>query len=126
VNPTAFTKISALGIEEQRVETILEFTDPPEMWRRLGHEFRVIVRISVWRQDDVVQVPLGALFRQGAQWAVYVFDEGRAVLRNVEIGERSLEAAQIISGLSPNERVILHPSDRIEPGIRVSERQTAG
>lgn len=124
VNPTAFTKVSALGIEEQRVETILDFTDPPERWQRLGHEFRVIVRISVWRRDDVVQVPLGALFRQGAQWAVYVFDDGRALLRNIEIGERNLESAQVLSGLKPGDRVILHPSDQIRPDVAVTERKT--
>lgn len=124
VDPVAFTKVSALGIEEQRVETILDFTDAPETWQRLGHEFRVIVRISVWRRDDVVQVPLGALFRRGSRWAVYVVDGGKAVLRDVEIGERNLEAAQVLSGLSPGDKVVLHPSDRIEPGIAVSERRT--
>lgn len=124
VNPTAFTKVSALGIEEQRVETILEFTDPPEKWKRLGHEFRVIVRISVWKRDDVVKVPLGALFRQGVQWAVYVVENGKAVLRNIDIGERNLESAQVLSGLGPGERVILHPSDQIGPDVSVTGRRT--
>jgi HlyD family secretion protein len=122
VDPTAFTKVSALGIEEQRVETILEFSDPPEKWQRLGHEFRVIVRISVWRRDDVVQVPLGALFRQGAEWAVYVVEKDRAVLRTLRIGERNLEAAQVLSGLKPGDRVILHPSDQVGPDVAVRER----
>ena len=124
VNPIAFTKVSALGIEEQRVEAILDFTDPPQAWSRLGHEFRVIVRISVWRQDSVPQIPLGALFRQGAQWAVYVVEDGKAVLRPVEIGERNIERAQVLSGLKPGDTVILHPSDRIEPGVRVAVRRT--
>jgi HlyD family secretion protein len=122
VDPSAFTKVSALGIEEQRVETILHFTGPPAEWRRLGHQFRVIARISVWRRDDVARVPLGALFRQGNRWAVYRVQDGRAVLQQLDIAERNQEWAQILAGLAPGDKVILHPADRIRSGVRIEER----
>ena len=72
IEPTGFTKVSALGIEEQRVKVILDFTGPPTEWRQLGHGYRVIARVVVWHSDDALQVPLGALFREGDNWAVFV------------------------------------------------------
>jgi HlyD family secretion protein len=122
VEPTGFTKVSALGIEEQRVKVILNFTSPPDEWRRLGHGFRVIARVVVWHRDDVLQVPLGALFREGDNWAVFVAVDGRAQRRLVTIGERNLHAARVLDGLNTGEQVILHPSDRVHDGVRVAPR----
>lgn len=122
VEPTGFTKVSALGIEEQRVKVLLDFTGPPELWRDLGHNFRVIARVVVWRADDVMLVPLGALFRVGESWAVFVVEDGVARRRLIRIGERNLVAAQVIDGLQPGEQVVLHPSDRVLEGVRVAPR----
>lgn len=124
IEPAGFTKISALGIEEQRVKTILDLTDPPERWGRLGHDYRVHVRITVWRSGDVLRVPLSALFRKGEDWAVFTVADGRAHLTTVEIGHRNREMAEVISGLEAGERVILHPSDRVADGVRIELRES--
>ena len=122
VEPTGFTKVSALGIEEQRVKVILDFTGPPAEWRQLGHDYRVIARVVVWHRDNVLQVPLGALFRVGDNWAVFAIVDGRARRRLVKIGERNLHAAQVLDGLELGEKVVLHPSDRVHDGVRVELR----
>jgi HlyD family secretion protein len=122
IEPTGFTKVSALGIEEQRVKVILDFTGPESEWRQLGHGFRVIARVVVWHSDDVLQVPLGALFREGENWAVFVVADGRAQRRLVKIGERNLHAARVLDGLKPGEQVVLHPSDRVHDGVRLEPR----
>ena len=122
VEPSGFTKVSALGIEEQRVRTILEFTEDSAARSRLGHNFRVVARIAVWQADDVVTVPLGALFRDGESWAVFVVENGTATLRRVAIGERTMREAELRDGLLIGERVILHPSDRIADGAAVALR----
>jgi HlyD family secretion protein len=123
IEPTGFTKVSALGIEEQRVKTILDFAEPPERWRRLGHGYRVVARITVWRGDSVTLVPISALFRKGDDWAVFVESGRRAEMRVVQIGERNLRDARVIAGLTEGERVILHPGDRVQDGIAVTERR---
>jgi HlyD family secretion protein len=122
IEPSGFTKVSALGIEEQRVKVILDFIGPADAWRQLGHGYRIIARVVVWHSDDALQVPLGALFREGDNWAVFVVADGRAHRRLVTIGERNLHAARIIDGLKPGEQVILHPSDRVHDGVRVEPR----
>ncbi|MCC6946261.1 MAG: HlyD family efflux transporter periplasmic adaptor subunit [Bradyrhizobiaceae bacterium] len=122
IEPAGFTKVSALGIEEQRVRVILDFTDAPEKWNRLGHAFRVVARIIVWQGGDELQVPLGALFRRDQSWAVFVVKNGRTELRKIEIGQRNIHAAQVLSGLSEGEQVILHPSDQIQDGVSVAPR----
>ena len=122
VEPTGFTKVSALGIEEQRVKVVLDFADRPEKWSRLGHVFRIVARIVVWRGDDEIGVPIGALFRSGETWAVFVLRDGRAALRPIEIGERNQRFARILSGLAEGDRVILHPSDAIRDGTRADPR----
>jgi HlyD family secretion protein len=122
VEPTGFTKVSALGIEEQRVKVILDFTGPPSDWRDLGHDYRVIARVVIWHRNDVLQVPLGALFREGDNWAVFVVADGRAQRRLVTIDERNLHAARVIKGLKLGEQVILHPSDRVHDGVKVAPR----
>jgi HlyD family secretion protein len=122
VEPTGFTKVSALGIEEQRVKTVLDFTDPPERWLRLGHGYRIVARITVWRGEDLLLVPLGALFRQGERWAVFVVDGGVARIRTLDIAEKDRRAARVIAGLREGDRVVLHPSDRLRDGIAVAPR----
>ncbi len=122
VEPFGFTKISALGIEEQRVKVIVDFTDPPDQWRPLGHGYRIEARILVWQAEDLLQVPLSALFREGDDWAVFVEEEGRARLRKVSVGQRNSEAAQLLDGLSAGDAVVVHPSDRVLDGVRLERR----
>lgn len=125
IEPAGFTKVSALGIEEQRVRALLDFADAPDTRPGLGHGFRVMAHIEVERVEDAVLVPLGALFRRGAQWAVFVVDaEGRATERTVDIGARTAREAVVLEGLEPGERVILHPSDRVTDGVSVVERES--
>ena len=122
VDPAAYTKVSALGIEEQRVDAILDIVDPYEVWQRLGHEFRVMVHITVWEGDDVLQVPLGALFRTGADWTVFRIVDGKAVETPVTLGHRNNQAAEVVAGLEAGDLVVLHPSDRVVDGVAVEDR----
>jgi HlyD family secretion protein len=122
VDPSGFVKVSALGIEEQRVRTRIELTDPPELWAQLGHDYRVIVHITVWSGTDVLTVPASALFRNQQDWAVFLLRDGRATTVAVDIGHRSNRVAEVLSGLRPGDRVVLHPSDRIYDGVPVTER----
>jgi HlyD family secretion protein len=124
VDPAGFVKVSALGIEEQRVPTTIDFVDPPEVWSRLGHDFRVMVHITVWRAEDVLTVPVGALFRQGDQWAAFMVREGRAQTTPLQIDHRNNHSAEVISGASVGDQVVLHPSDRIEDGVAVTVRES--
>lgn len=124
VDPAGFLKISALGIEEQRVNTVIDFVDPPEAGSRLGHDYRVIVHIATWNVDNALRVPISALFRKGEDWAVYVVREGRARPVIISIDHRNERVAEVVAGLSEGDRVILHPSDRIADGVRVIERET--
>jgi HlyD family secretion protein len=124
VDPAGFLKVSALGIEEQRVHVTIDFVDPPEVWSRLGHDYRVTVHVTVWKSDNALTVPVGALFRSGDRWAVFVVRRGRAQTFPIEIGHRNNQVAEVISGLAPGDRVILHPSDRVQAGVSVSERVT--
>jgi HlyD family secretion protein len=123
VDPAGFVKVSALGIEEQRVRTIIDFTDPPDAWTRLGHDYRVIVHVVVWSADNALTVPIGALFRKGDDWAVFVVRDGRARATPVQIGRRNNRVAQVLSGLVAGDSVVLHASDRIGDGTRVTRRQ---
>ncbi|RUV66632.1 MAG: HlyD family efflux transporter periplasmic adaptor subunit [Mesorhizobium sp.] len=122
VDPAGFLKVSALGIEEQRVHTEIDFVDPPEFWSALGHDYRVIVHVTSWQDENALTVPVAALFRQGDDWAVYVVKDGRARTSIVKIGQRNSRVAQIESGLAAGDRVVLHPSDRVADGARVQER----
>jgi HlyD family secretion protein len=124
VEPAGFTRVSALGIEEQRVRVVLDFDDPPDERAGLGHGYRVVVHVVVDRIEEAVLVPLGALFRRGAAWAVFVVaEDGRAVERTVQIGARTSQQAVVEAGLEPGDRVILHPRDRVTEGQPVAERQ---
>jgi HlyD family secretion protein len=124
IDPAGFLKVSALGIEEQRVHVTIDFVDPPETWSRLGHDYRVTVRVTVWNSDRALTVPVGALFRSGERWAVFVVRDGRAGVTPAEVGHRNNRLAEVVSGLAVGDRVILHPSDRIKEGTPVSERPT--
>jgi len=122
IEPSGFTKISALGVEEQRVNVILDLDDPPEQRRELGDAFRVEARIVIWEEDDVLQVSTGALFRRDGRWAVFAIHGDRAELRTIEIGRRNSLAAQITSGLDAGDEVVLHPSDKVRDGVQVRRR----
>ncbi len=125
IDPAGFTKVSALGIEEQRVNTILDLTIPKDEMPHLGHDFRVFVRITVWDSEDAVKVPLSALFRSAQDWAVFQVQDGTAKVTPVKIGQRNTREAEILEGLDPSARVILHPSDRVEDGTSVIDRADA-
>ena len=124
VEPSGFTKISALGVEEQRVNVIIDFEDPREAWVALGDGFRVETRVVVWDGRDTLKVPTSGLFRHDTGWAVFTATGDRARLTPVTIGWRNGVAAEVLSGLSGGERVILHPSDAIEDGVAVTERDS--
>ena len=120
IEPSAFTKVSALGIEEQRVNVIADLTTPSTA---LGDGYRVEARIVVWQDENVLQVPVSALFRREDVWSVFVVEDGRARLRTVEIGERTPFAAQIKSGVEADTELIVHPANEITDGSRVQPRE---
>ena len=122
VEPAGFTKISALGVEEQRVLVIADITSLSALWERLGDGYRLEASFLLWEGDDVLQVPASALFRYGDGWAVFTQEGGKSKRRSVEVGHRNGLVAQIVSGLSEGEVVITHPSDQIEDGTRVRKR----
>lgn len=122
VEPSGFTKISALGVEEQRVNVIIDFNDPPETRQTLGDGFRVEARVVVWEMSDVLKVPVGALFRSDDDWTVFVIEDGTAQLRRIGVGRRNGFEGQILDGLQEGEQVVLHPSDQIADGVTVFVR----
>ena len=115
-------KVSALGVEEQRVNVIVDFVEPPAAARSLGDAYRVEVQAVLWQDDNVLQVPVGALFRRGEGWAVFVVEEGVARLQEVELGQRNDTAGQILKGLSEGQTVVMHPPDTLVDGSRVGVR----
>ena len=119
VEPVGFTKISALGVEEQRVFVIADITSPPEQWQRLGDGYRVEAKFILWEEENVLQIPASSLFRHGDSWAVFAFQDDIAVRKTIEIGQRNGLSAQVVSGLNENENVITHPDDSIEDGVEV-------
>jgi HlyD family secretion protein len=123
VEPAGFTKVSSLGVEEQRVLVIVDITSPPEMWRVLGDGYRLETHFVVWESKDILQVPTSALFRSGKEWAVYVEENGKARRRVVEVGQRTGLTAELISGLKENERVLAYPDDTISDGTRIRQRK---
>ena len=123
VEPTGFLKVSALGIEEQRVRTIVDFTDPQNMWNQLGHDYRVIVHVVTWKGENVLNVPVGSLFRVNDSWAVFKEIDGRARTTLVKIGQRNSRVAEVVSGLAADDRVVLHASDRVKDGTRIAQRE---
>jgi HlyD family secretion protein len=123
VEPYGFTKISALGIEEQRVNIIIDFTNRPANGTGLGHGFRVEAHIREWRDDNVLQVPIGALFREADDWAVFLEAEGVVKLAKITIGHTNGHTAEVLEGLDENVRVVSHPSDRVMDGIEIVDRK---
>jgi HlyD family secretion protein len=116
VEPLAFTKVSALGVEEQRVNVIADFVDPPGP---LGDAYRVEARVVLWIGDDVLKVPVSAVFRRGDNWCVFVVEGRRARRRDVELGHRGQLEVEILAGVKAGERVVRHPSNEVEDGRRV-------
>jgi len=124
IDPAGFVKVSALGIEEQRVRTTIDLVDPPEAWSRLGHEYRVVVHITVWAGENVLTIPVGALFRRGDDWAVFAVRDGRARETLVKVGQRNDRSAAILDGIAEGDAVVVHPSDRVTDGVAVAQRRT--
>ncbi|MFQ5353731.1 MAG: efflux RND transporter periplasmic adaptor subunit [Thermodesulfobacteriota bacterium] len=122
VEPAGFTKISALGVEEQRVLVISDITSEPGVWERLGDGYRVEADFILWEGADILQVPTSALFRSGKDWATFVVEDKRARERPVRIGHRSGLSTEILSGVKEGESVITHPDDSVEDGVRVRPR----
>ena len=122
VEPGGYTKLSALGVEEQRVKVRVNFLDPLPRGTTLGDRFRVEARIVTWHGDNVLQVPTGALFRRGGDWMAFLFDGGKARQTKVEIAHNNGVAAEVRSGLSQGQRVILHAPDAVADGAKVEPR----
>jgi HlyD family secretion protein len=123
IEPEGFMKISALGVEEQRVSVRIDFDDAFEAWKRLGDGYRVEVRVVVQEVKDAVKAPTGSLFRRGESWAVFKAENGRALLRTIEIGPRNENEFQVIKGLAQGDEIIVHPSDSIKDGARIKPRE---
>jgi HlyD family secretion protein len=122
VEPVGFTKLSALGVEEQRVWVIADLRSPAEAWSRLGEGYRVEASFIVWQGEQVLQIPASALFRRGEGWAVFVIENGQARRRVVEIGQRGGLSVEIHSGLTEGEWVVTHPDDALQEGANVRIR----
>jgi HlyD family secretion protein len=120
IEPSGFTKVSALGVEEQRVNVIVDFSDPVAAWKALGDGYRVEVRAVLWDGTGVLRVPVGSLFRHGDAWAVFVVSDNRAERRTVTIGHRTDREAEVTAGLREGETVVIHPSDALVEGARVA------
>jgi HlyD family secretion protein len=118
-------KISALGVEEQRVNVLVDFAEPRSKWAALGDGYRVEARIVVWEGENVLKAPAGAFFRHHHWWAVFRDVQGRASLTVVDMGRTNGLETQVLDGLVEGDAVILHPSDRIKDGVRVNSRTGA-
>jgi HlyD family secretion protein len=118
----ARTRVSALGIEEQRVDAVFELTSPPAARAGLGHGYAVFLRIVEWEAAEALTVPLSALFRSGGDWAVFTVEDGRARLRPVRIGRRTATETELLDGLAAGDRVITHPPPEVADGVRVAPR----
>ena len=123
IEPGGFTKVSALGVEEQRVKVRVNFTDPLPANRSLGDRFRVEARIITWQSGNVLQIPTGALFRRGGDWMTFLLEGGRARVVKVEIAHNNGVAAEVRSGLSEGQIIVLHPPDALTEGTRVRPRR---
>ncbi len=122
VEPAAFTRVSALGVEEQRASVIIDFDEPRERWSALGDGYRAEVKIVLTERRGVVRIPLGSTFRHGEGWATYVVRDERAALAPVRLGARSDREVEVEEGLGEGEKVLVHPSERVSPGVRVAPR----
>ena len=122
IDPVARTEVSALGIEEQRVDAVFDLLDPPEARPALGHGYGVVLEIESWRVADALVLPLSAAFREGDGWAVFVEADGMARLRAVTLGRMGETEAEVTGGMAAGERVVLHPSDAIGEGVAIVQR----
>ncbi len=122
IEPAAFTKVSALGVEEQRVLVLSDLVEPPEAAKALGDRYRVEVKIAIWHQDDALLIPAGALFREGSEWKAFVFNQGKAVVTTLEVGRTDGRMTQVIKGLEVGAQVLLHPPDSVKDGVAVVKR----
>lgn len=122
VEPVGFTEISALGVEEQRVWVIVDITSNRQQWQSLGDGYRVEASFILWSEEDVLQIPNSALFRVNANWAVYVVEDDKARLQQVELGQRNGLYSQVLSGVNEHQQIIMHPDNSIEDGARVMVR----
>jgi HlyD family secretion protein len=125
IEPGGFTKISALGVEEQRVKVRVDFVDPVPAGKVLGDRFRVEARIVVWSSDSVLQIPTGALFRRGNDWMTFLAKDRTAQQAKVEIGHNNGPAAEVHAGLKKGDVVILHPPDKLVAGGAVRSRDNS-
>ena len=123
VEPSGFTKISALGVEEQRVNTIIDFSGSPDVRKGIGDEFRVEARIIVWEGSNVLKIPTSALFRYQEGWAVFRVADNRAHLTPVRLGHQNQLEVEILNALEVGQAVIVHPSDKVVDGVRVRQRE---
>jgi HlyD family secretion protein len=119
IEPSGFTKVSALGVEEQRVNVLIDFAQERETYALLGDAFRVEVSVTIWHKDNVARVPGSALFRSGEGWAVFVVTENKAARRDVQIGRRNALEAELLSGADEALPVIVHPSEAVSDGVAV-------
>jgi HlyD family secretion protein len=126
VEPFGFTKVSALGIEEQRVNVVIELTGSQDAYEKLAHGFRVETGIVLWQSDDVLILPLTALFRVGDDWSVFAVENGRAQKRKVTIGHANGLQVEVLAGLEEGETIVVHPGNQVDDGIRVTARQAGG
>lgn len=124
VDPAAFTKVSALGVEEQRVKVVSDLTSPPEDWSTLGDAYRVQTRFVIADSAAVLRLPHSSLFRAGNDWAVYGVADGHIAQRTVRLGQRGLLYAEVLEGLAEGEQVVTYPDDTLAPGMRVRIRET--
>lgn len=122
IEPAAFTKVSALGVEEQRVNAVIDITSPAAQWQTLGDGFKVDVRVLVEVEENAVKVPVSALFPVGARSALFVLDQGHARLREIEVAARNGIEAWVKSGLTPGTQVIVYPDNKLKDGDRVKAR----
>lgn len=122
IEPVGFTKVSALGVEEQRVLVIADIISPPKQWERLGDGYRVEANFVIWQQDNVLQIPASSLFRANNRWAVYALVDSMTELRYVEVGKTNGLQTQIISGLDQNEFVVTFPESQLKPGTKIQAR----
>jgi HlyD family secretion protein len=122
IEPSAFTRPSALGVDEQRVNVIVALTAPRERWAALADGYRVEARLVLWRGDEVTKVPLGAVFRHGDGWGLFTVQDGVARLVPIAVGHRGETEAEIVSGVAPGAVVIVHPGDRVKDGVHIEAR----
>jgi HlyD family secretion protein len=122
VEPSAFTRPSALGVDEQRVNVVIALTDPRGRWAALGDGYRVEARLVLWQAGDVTKAPIGAVFRHGDHWAAFRVDDGVAHLVPLSIGHRGDTEVEILSGLTAGQNIVVHAGDRVRDGVRVEVR----